>query len=91
MKVFIIFSILIFLAGFIILVVYSVYTLIQIKKTAKEAEFVLQKINKNLENVTNISNEFKKVVSSFVPIILSFTAALSSGLIKFLKGLFFRR
>ncbi|MCS7231102.1 MAG: hypothetical protein RMJ67_03060 [Elusimicrobiota bacterium] len=91
MEIFIIFSVLFFLLCFLVLVIYSVLTLIQIKKTAKEAELVLQKINKNLENITGIGVEVRKVISSSIPLMISIFAGIGTSLIKFFKSLFFRR
>ncbi|MDW8055150.1 MAG: DUF948 domain-containing protein [Elusimicrobiota bacterium] len=90
MNTFIIISIIIFLLAFIVLVVYSILTLIQIKNTAKQAEEVLRKINKNLENVTDISNKITSGVNAVVPFIASITAVAVSGLTRVLKSLFFR-
>ncbi|MCX7716200.1 MAG: DUF948 domain-containing protein [Endomicrobia bacterium] len=91
MTTFIIIAITIFLISFIILVVYCIVTLLQIKKTAKEAELVLQKINKNLENITGVTTEIKKVIASSVPITISIVTTFTTGILKFLKNLFFRR
>lgn len=91
MNIFIIISIIIFLISFIFLVVYSILTLIQIKNTAKEAEEVLKKINKNLENVTNIGDKITSGINSVMPFFASFIAIVFSGLTKMLKNLFFGR
>lgn len=91
MKVFIVISTLIFLSGFIVLVVFTVLTLIQIRNTANEAEQVLKKINKNLDNVTVVSDEIKKVVSASVPIFVSIITGITSGIFGMLKNLIFRR
>ncbi|MCX7940747.1 MAG: DUF948 domain-containing protein [Endomicrobia bacterium] len=90
MTTFIVTSVIIFLLAFIVLVVYSILTLIQIKNTAKQAEEVLRKINKNLENVTDISNKITSGVNAVVPFIASITAVAVSGLTRVLKSLFFR-
>lgn len=89
MKTFIIISVIIFLSTFITLVVYIILTLLQIKDTAKEAEAVLKKINKNLENVTQISDKITIGISSIIPLIISLTTLATSSITKLLKNLFF--
>lgn len=90
MNTIIVISIIVFLLAFIALVFYSILTLLQIKQTAKQAEEVLKKINRNLENVTDISNKITSGVNAVVPFIASLTAVAISGLTRVLKSLFFR-
>lgn len=90
MNTIIVISIVVFLLAFIALVFYSILTLLQIKQTAKQAEEVLKKINRNLENVTDISNKITSGVNTVVPFLASFLAVGVSGLTNFIKNLFFR-
>ena len=90
MKVFIVISIVLFLSAFIVLVVYTILTLLQIRNTAKEAEIVLKKINENLENITDISNKVTSGINTLIPIIASLTTITLSSIIKIIRNLFFR-
>jgi len=89
-KVFIVISIVLFLSAFIVLVVYTILTLLQIRNTAKEAEIVLKKINENLENITDISNKVTSGINTLIPIIASLTTITLSSIIKIIRNLFFR-
>ncbi|MFN3550783.1 MAG: hypothetical protein ACK4WJ_03130 [Endomicrobiia bacterium] len=91
MNSFVVFAITIFLVGFVVLVVYSVITLIQIKHTAKQAEEFFKKINKNLENVADIGDKLTSGINTILPFIVSFITLGFSGLTNLLKNLFFRR
>jgi uncharacterized protein YoxC len=90
-KVFIVISIVLFLSAFIVLVVYTILTLLQIRNTAKEAEIVLKKLNENLENITDISNKVTYGINTLIPIIASLTTITFSSIVKIIRNLFFRR
>jgi uncharacterized protein YoxC len=89
-KVFIVISIVLFLSAFIVLVVYTILTLLQIRNTAKEAEIVLKKLNENLENITDISNKVTSGINTLIPIIASLTTITFSSIVKIIRNLFFR-
>jgi uncharacterized protein YoxC len=89
-KVFIVISIVLFLSAFIVLVVYTILTLLQIRNTAKEAEIVLKKLNENLENITDISNKVTYGINTLIPIIASLTTITFSSIVKIIRNLFFR-
>lgn len=91
MNPFIVFVITVFLIGFVVFVVYYVITLIQIRRTTKEAEVFFKKINKNLENINDISNKLTSGINTVLPLTSSFIVLLISALTNLLKNLFFRR
>ncbi len=88
MNTFIIIISTLFVLSFIALVVVSIIVLYQIKNTAKEAEEILKKINKNLDNVTYTTEQFKNVITSSIPIMFSLSSIVVSNLLKLIGNLF---
>lgn len=87
MNTFIVFSISIFLVTFIVFVTFSILTLLQIKRTAKEIEIVMKRINQQLESVNNITSK----IISIVPVGISILSSIFGSITGLLKRFSFRR
>ncbi len=92
MNVIIVILLTLFVVSFIILVVYIVITLFQIKKTFQEAQELLKKINKNLDNMILTTEKLKNIISlSPIPLIFYLGSVITTGLAKFLSSISGRR
>ena len=63
------------MAAFIAALIYIVITLVQIKRTARQAELVLQKINNDLDVLNKVSGKVADITEKFsAPVISVFSA-----------------
>lgn len=73
---------------FVVLSYYIVVSLIQIQKTAKKAEEVLNKISIQMENVDKVTSFVSSLTSSVSPALLSIASLLGGGIGVLLKKFF---
>ena len=88
METFIIVAGTVMLAGFCVLIVYLVGTLIQIKRTAEEIEQTSRRINRQLENLESIGTRLSSVGGAVSPVAAMLTSAIPGFVGWLLKAVF---